>query len=356
MRRSITNVQGSTEVYDAQCRVPPRRTDASPPLLQQAQTHGEWETVSHDATNKVLFSIIGQEPMAQREDEYHALHTVVGKTGAVPGAVALPSEGKQHVRTSIAEILPEPCRATTLWVFSDNPSTMLGCADVFPSLKGVAEGPLHLALRIERCFSGKRVAVSRLVLDLHRKFRAPHETEIYTGEERTMGVEGIWTNVVQHRDYSLRADWDNYCATPFRWHQEYINELTKIAQAHPEEMERVGTDKRTVLEVIMSGSAFQHYAYLMNGCQVMYELPAASRRTLAWGTAGNEAVHWQMKSWHANVRIQHGECVQRTMKVFSLVKMLTHNAAAYSPTLSQHSQGHVLSTIIGGIRRDFSSR
>ena len=127
----------------------------------------------------------------------------------------------------------------------------------------------------------------------------------------------------------------------------------KIAQAHPEEMERVGTDKRTVLEVIMSGSAYQHYAYLMNGCQVMHELPAASRRTLAWGTTGNEAVHWQMKSWHANVRIQHGERVQRTMKVFSLVKMLIHNAAAYSPTLSQHSQGHVLSTIIGGIRRGF---
>ena len=73
---------------------------------------------------------------------------------------------------------------------------MLGCADVFPNLKGVAEDPLHLALRIERCFSGKRVAVSRLVLDLHRKFRAPHETEICTGEEPAMGVEGIWTNVV----------------------------------------------------------------------------------------------------------------------------------------------------------------
>ena len=57
--------------------------------------------MKHDATFKVLFSIMGQEPMAQREDEYHALHTKVGKTGAVPGAVALPSKGKQHVRTSI---------------------------------------------------------------------------------------------------------------------------------------------------------------------------------------------------------------------------------------------------------------
>ena len=74
-------------------------------LLQQAQTHGEWEIVSHDATFKVLFSIIGQAPMG--EDEYHALHTIVGKTGVVPGAVALPSEGKQHVRISITEILPE---------------------------------------------------------------------------------------------------------------------------------------------------------------------------------------------------------------------------------------------------------
>ena len=49
----------------------------------------------------------------------------------------------------------------------------------------------------------------------------------------------------------------------------------------------------------------------------------------------------------------YGERVQRTMKVFSLVKMLKHNAAACSPSLYQHSQGHVLSTIIGGIRRGF---
>ena len=76
----------------------------------------------------------------------------------------------------------------------------------------------------------------------------------------------------------------------------------------------------------MSGSANQRYAYLMNGCQVIYELPAASRRTLAWGTTGDEAVHWQMKNWHVTVRIQHGE---------------------------RDSQGHVLSTIIGGIRRGF---
>ena len=82
--------------------------------------------------------------------------------------------------------------------------------------------------------------MSRLILDLHRKFRAPHETEVYTREQPAIGVEGTGTNVVQHTDHSLRADWDNYVATPLRSHQEYIDELTKIAQAH-------GTDKRTVL-------------------------------------------------------------------------------------------------------------
>ena len=84
---------------------------------------------------------------------------------------------------------------------------MLGCTDAFPNLKGVAEDPLHLALRIEHCFSGGRVALSRLVLDLHRKFRAPHETEVYTGEQPAIGVEGTRTNAVQHTDHSLRADW-----------------------------------------------------------------------------------------------------------------------------------------------------
>ena len=283
VRRSITNVQGSTGVYDAQCRVPHRRTDASPPpVTTGADPRRMGDSESRRHLQSVVFYYRSRGD-GTTEDEYHALHTIVGKTGAVPGAVALPSEGKQHVRTSITEILPEPCRVTTLWVFSDNPSTMLGCADVFPNLKELQRIPSIWPCASNAASQAKGwlcrvwflICIASFVLHMKQRYT------LEKSKQWASKVFGrLWSNI---ENYSLRADWDNYCATPFRWHQEYIDELTKIAQAHPEEMERVGTDKRTVLEVIMSGSAFQHYAYLMNGCQVMYEMPAASRRTLAWG-------------------------------------------------------------------------
>ena len=123
------------------------------------------------------------------------------------------------------------------------------------------QGRKHLSPYITDTPSCWSTSLSMQDHSTHRKFRAPHETEVYTGEQPAMGVEGTWTNVVQQRDHSLRADWDNYWATPFRSHEEYIDELAKNGQAHPEEMERVGTHKRTVLEVIMSGSAYQPFFF-----------------------------------------------------------------------------------------------
>ena len=45
----------------------------------------EWVVVNHDAAYQTLFSVIGQNRMAQNVREAHALHTFLGRTGCVPG-------------------------------------------------------------------------------------------------------------------------------------------------------------------------------------------------------------------------------------------------------------------------------
>ena len=62
-------------------------------LVEAATERQEWLVCSHDATYQVLFSAIGQVPMQQKQGEFHALHTFLGRSGAVPGFSLQRTEG-----------------------------------------------------------------------------------------------------------------------------------------------------------------------------------------------------------------------------------------------------------------------
>ena len=47
--------------------------------ILRATASGEWKVLQHDATFKVLFTVIGQGKMAQKEGEVHAAHTLLGQ-------------------------------------------------------------------------------------------------------------------------------------------------------------------------------------------------------------------------------------------------------------------------------------
>jgi hypothetical protein len=68
-------------------------------LVAEATGHKEWEIISHDATFQILFSIIGQVPMAQKQGEAHALHTILGKSGALAGVSLQPTEGSRNFQS-----------------------------------------------------------------------------------------------------------------------------------------------------------------------------------------------------------------------------------------------------------------
>jgi hypothetical protein len=110
--------------------------------------------------------------MAQKPGQAHALHTFVGKSGAVPGMSHQATEGGAAFKSAAVEVLPEDARATTKYIFSDSPDSVAGAAEVFPALVATAEDGFHLVIRVEYCFGEKRSALSSELLLLQMKFRA----------------------------------------------------------------------------------------------------------------------------------------------------------------------------------------
>ena len=151
--------------------------------INKCTEQGEWTVLSHDATFKSLFSVLGQDKMAQKAGEIHAVHSILGKSGALPGLCAQHTEGKTCFRNASETLLPPDARQTTRWIFSDTPKTILAAAaDLYPSLIGVAEDPIHLVFRVEACFGERRTPCSRLCLHIQKKFTIPAPGSIYDGE------------------------------------------------------------------------------------------------------------------------------------------------------------------------------
>ena len=151
-------------------------------FIDKCTESGEWTILSHDATFKSLFSVIGQEKMAQKAGELHAVHSILGKSGALPGLSTQHTEGKACFQNALTSLLPLDARQTTRWVFSDTPATALAAgADLFPGLVGVAEDPTHLVFRVEACFGERRTPLSRICLQIQKKFTAPSPGSIYRG-------------------------------------------------------------------------------------------------------------------------------------------------------------------------------
>ena len=197
------------------------------PFVKQLQAHlikastekQEWIVCSHDATYQTLFSLIGQKPMEQRADGAHALHTVIGRSGAVPGFSLQHTEGSTCFRAAIAEILPLAARQTVQFMFSDSPDSVEGATDVLPCLQGVAEDPLHLCLRVEACSGERRTACSAALLRLQMKFRCPVEGDLYHGE--FVPEDGDRWEGLQPREWDQLQS-PRYMDMAYSSHEEYL--------------------------------------------------------------------------------------------------------------------------------------
>ena len=173
--------------------------------------------------------------MRQGDGETHAIHTVLGRSGAVAGFSLQRTEGAGCFRRAMKELLPHDARCTVRFVFSDSPDAVEGADSVLPHLEAVGEDALHFVLRVEACSGEKRTALSRRLLSIQGKFRAPATGRVYHGRED--GVpHGVWP---EHEEKVVEeVDWGTYMNKPFESHQEYVDAVHGLTLDFPREMDR----------------------------------------------------------------------------------------------------------------------
>ena len=122
----------------------------------------EFQVLSVDATIKRCMGVLGQEsyraPKAKRnaapfgdDEALRRVLTVRGRSGAVLGTRAVPSEKAEDIRIALAEMLPAEGLRQVQCLSSDSASiklyTELKC--VMPNMQCLALDPIHLSIVYE---------------------------------------------------------------------------------------------------------------------------------------------------------------------------------------------------------------
>jgi len=283
--------------------------------VERAVANGEFKSISHDATFKVGFAIIGQVPMAQQPGGIHALHTFVGETGFCPGWSGQRSESEVDFALALDDILPDDAKNQVEMLLSDSPSEYY--LKYLPNCQGVGEDPVHLCIRIDGATNERRTALSGKVLKLHQKFRQPasQEWQIYHGER--VGIPA-WADVEPGRRFATDEEWDEYLKIPFESVEEYIGALRRIAADHESQLHR--RDSKGVTVLMHLQRAASHFHYVQNVSVFQRLRPGALTNTMK-----NEALHRQVKDWSRAVWKCHKERLVLVGKVFGVYKALAHS-------------------------------
>ena len=322
-------------------------------LKYKAALAGEFQVISHDETFKSMFCIIGQVKMSQKPGEFHTLHTFRGFTGATVGVSPQRSVSKECFEEAVKSSFDKYLSSKVKFVFSDAPTRIFRAArTVFKSLIAVGEDPIHLPIRLEYCSGGKITLMSARVRQLHRKFQAaaPSFVRFWQPDDVTSRITP-WP-LDPHADTRSKEQWDSFCTCPFAedgGYFIYVAELAKISMSYEACMLRKNSQGVTALTILKNGASRNHYEGLQNSSRLLALLGTKANR-LGTGTARNEQLHRELKSWMRNIRMAHIDRVYNGLRIFMFAKLLTHSSASYFPTLIQCSQSRLLSIIAGNLR------
>ena len=104
---------------------------------------------------------------------------------------------------------------------------------------------------------------------------------------------------------------------------------------YPEEMSRTNKKGRTLRQIIESGAAYRHYAYLQNGSVLLNNFSECEREHMNIWTVSNEALHNQIKTALRTVTLQHEDSLKTKVHLFAMDNMLAHSSAAYQLVSAQ---------------------
>ena len=321
-------------------------------LQYKAAAAGEYTVVTHDETYKSLFALIGQQKMEQSPGEIHALHTFRGFTGCTLGISPQRSTSSLFFQAAVRDNFDIFLASKVQFIFSDAPSRIIsGARACFSSLIAVDEDSIHLPIRLEYCWGGKKSPLSHRVRQLHSKFRIPSIRKYRFWQPEDVLSYPSWP-VVTHGDSRTLAEWHSFWNLPFdedTGYFDYMQELAKISFDFSSDLRRCNKNGEAVFDILKNGANRTHFEALQNSSRLLFGLGKKGLR-LGVGTTRNEQLHRELKSRMGNIYQMHIDRLQIGLRIFVFGKLLSHCSAAYYPTLCQKTQQRLLSVMAGKLR------
>ena len=341
-------------------------------LLQQCERHGEFRSLSADATFRCCFSLHGQTtyraPKRLRtkqalppQEAIHVLFTVRGKTGAVVVAEPLFWEGVDDIVPCVDGSLTRTQKEQVENWACDDPSRklLIKLREILCNLKAMSLDPSHLVITYEKAQWGKRTQGSQVLRCIMAKFGATEgarvEGPIYNADralEATANEARAMTLLQggsMSKDEAERVIGALDGSTPFVNRAGFVEALAALVALYPNEVSKQTASGTTLKHKLVCAAAPANVEWLLNDTRFRQELTAEEVELNPTGSASNEALHAEVNRWLDGIHELHQPVLKLKVRCFQMVKLLTHNSALYSPTTVQIPQHVLIARIVGSM-------
>ena len=342
-------------------------------LLRECYEHQEFEILSIDATMRSAASLVGQARSSssafQRAnaafDDSIALRrvlTIRGVTGAVLGMVPIKRENTLDICAALLGLLNEDMRKQVKFIATDDPSRVMVEAfkGIFPQLRCLVLDSTHLAMVYEYSTWRKRTDGSSWLRKIMWKFNVVDSSTpcdawgcFYDGTT----LQPLSREEEHLRSYIREASMPITRAkavlarlqlsSPFRDRVEFVESIAALVSLFPEECQRKSPGpNKPVKEILYAATQPSRSEWFFNNLRMLHSGHILNRSLVAVGTTSNEALHREINNWFRQTQTMHQPTFRLKLRILTISKLISHNAALYAPTVRQLNQSVVLSRAV----------
>ncbi len=275
-------------------------SDLSERCTGKFRRHGEYKSVSVDATYKLALKVTGQT-----RTERHTWTSIVGARGSPMGLVETYGESPAEVVRAMMKAIPEEARDQVEHVAVDACSKELWMqlSDVLPNLRAISLDPLHVCFMADSHSKDQRVRptlVGLVLRSIMGKFSIPDPARraepFYEGgvlDDRDRYRRQLYRQIemgsVSKRAASKTLR-DMNPNEPMESLTQFMELIAALVAMYPEKMD-LRHDKTTMRKSLLATCSPSRFEWLLNGLRYRSRIPAREEKWLAVGTTRNEQMH-----------------------------------------------------------------
>ena len=294
---------------------------------------------------------------------------MLGTCSSLLAAQPIRTESGDCIQAALVQTLPRSSLPLVRSVRTDDPSRSLVTAlkAVLPELQVVALDPVHIAMRYEAAFAGKRSPGSKTLRYILRRFSRPATDSsatqwgnVFAGDATRLRVcpisashsRMILDGSTPHSVGSeTLASLDMH--SPWTFPGEFVRAMACLSALYPAEMQRSLPRSATPLaRVLYNATEASTVQWLFNNSRARALVSLALLPLMPIGTTANEALHAELNGWFRNQPRSYSTTLELQVNVARLGKSLAHTSALYRPALRQTTAADTLAREVATLSFD----